>query len=282
MCFRFEEDIHQQGTAGPNLDQRFAHLEFDRAIVGFRWHVPCTSTRFRCRRRYEHVHTSQLRNYASNSHLLTCQRARTGYALVRIPRYSLEVGKPCALTDHGMSYSVQSSSVMRSQNANLSASYGCSRQQVARGRMLLGLARATQRTSAAARSPYLNAYQCDFTGASLNSRPSHFHGRSSVPHVLTRRRPQLAAAPAAQQGFFDVQQSTSDSSHNAVLSYLPSLETGPVDSGVSVAPRQLPRSVEGPADNPQLANPLERQNRLGTGWMGVIIEYEGVVGLLIT
>lgn len=174
---------------------------------------------------------------------------------------------------------MQNSSVMRSRNVNLSASYGCSRQQVARGRILLGLARANQRTRTAGRSPCLNASHWHLNGASLASNPSSFYGRSSRPHVLSRRR-QLASAPAARDNF--AQQSTPESSRNTVLSYLPSLETGPVESGVSVAPRQLPRSVEGPADNPQLANPLERQNRLGTGWMGVIIEYEGVVGSLIT
>jgi len=61
------------------------------------------------------------------------------------------------------------------------------------------------------------------------------------------------------------------------FSYLPAADTEVFEAGVSAAPRQLPRAVEGAADNPQLANPLERHNRLGTGWMGVIMEYEGVV-----
>lgn len=30
------------------------------------------------------------------------------------------------------------------------------------------------------------------------------------------------------------------------------------------------------ADDPKLANPLQRMERLGTGWMGVILELEGV------
>jgi hypothetical protein len=40
--------------------------------------------------------------------------------------------------------------------------------------------------------------------------------------------------------------------------------------------RPLPTSVEGQADDPSLHNPLERFNRLGTNWMGVIFELEGV------
>lgn len=39
----------------------------------------------------------------------------------------------------------------------------------------------------------------------------------------------------------------------------------------------LPRRVESPADEPSLHNPLERAERLGTSWFGVIADYEGVV-----
>eukprot|EP00798_Chlamydomonas_sp_ICE-L_P013972 gene13972-19915_t len=35
--------------------------------------------------------------------------------------------------------------------------------------------------------------------------------------------------------------------------------------------------VEGIADDPSVHNPLVRMNRLGTGWFGVIMEYEGVI-----
>eukprot|EP00890_Picochlorum_soloecismus_P005319 jgi/Picsp_1/5789/NSC_03148-R1_haloacid dehalogenase-like hydrolase domain-containing protein len=40
--------------------------------------------------------------------------------------------------------------------------------------------------------------------------------------------------------------------------------------------KPIPKDVEGPADDPGLHNPLERMNRLSTGWMGVIFELEGV------
>lgn len=40
--------------------------------------------------------------------------------------------------------------------------------------------------------------------------------------------------------------------------------------------KPLPRNVESPADDPTLHNPLKRMERMGTGWMGVIFELEGV------
>lgn len=39
----------------------------------------------------------------------------------------------------------------------------------------------------------------------------------------------------------------------------------------------LPRAVENPADDATLHNPLQRMERLSTGWFGVIMEYEGVI-----
>eukprot|EP00798_Chlamydomonas_sp_ICE-L_P017414 gene17414-23714_t len=39
----------------------------------------------------------------------------------------------------------------------------------------------------------------------------------------------------------------------------------------------LPVDVEGLADDPSVHNPLQRMERLGTGWFSVILEYEGVV-----
>lgn len=40
--------------------------------------------------------------------------------------------------------------------------------------------------------------------------------------------------------------------------------------------KPLPKKVEGLVDDPRLHNPLQRLERLGTGWMGVILELEGV------
>lgn len=44
----------------------------------------------------------------------------------------------------------------------------------------------------------------------------------------------------------------------------------------SEALKPLPMKLEGAVDDPTLANPLERMERLSTGWMGVIMELEGV------
>lgn len=41
--------------------------------------------------------------------------------------------------------------------------------------------------------------------------------------------------------------------------------------------RPLPRNVEGVADDPSVHNPLQRHERLGTGWFGVIMEHDGVL-----
>ena len=46
---------------------------------------------------------------------------------------------------------------------------------------------------------------------------------------------------------------------------------------VAASLKPLPRAVENIADDPSLHNPLQRLNRLGTGWFGVIMEYEGVL-----
>lgn len=41
--------------------------------------------------------------------------------------------------------------------------------------------------------------------------------------------------------------------------------------------RPLPRNMEGVADDPSVHNPLQRHERLGTGWFGVIMEHDGVL-----
>jgi len=46
---------------------------------------------------------------------------------------------------------------------------------------------------------------------------------------------------------------------------------------VAISLKPLPRAVENVADDPSLHNPLQRLHRLGTGWFGVIMEYEGVL-----
>ncbi len=61
------------------------------------------------------------------------------------------------------------------------------------------------------------------------------------------------------------------------FSYLPDVSLVGTSAGASPLP--LPRAVEGAVDDPRLHNPLQRQERLGTGWMGAILEYEGIVSI---
>jgi hypothetical protein len=46
--------------------------------------------------------------------------------------------------------------------------------------------------------------------------------------------------------------------------------------GIGSGLKPLPRNVEGVADDVSLANPLQRMERLGTGWFGTIFELDGV------
>ncbi len=39
----------------------------------------------------------------------------------------------------------------------------------------------------------------------------------------------------------------------------------------------MPRSVEGLVDDPSIHNPLQRSERLSTGWFGVVLEWDGVL-----
>jgi len=41
--------------------------------------------------------------------------------------------------------------------------------------------------------------------------------------------------------------------------------------------KPVPRNVENIADDPTLGNPLERMHRMGTGWFGAILDFEGAV-----
>ena len=62
-------------------------------------------------------------------------------------------------------------------------------------------------------------------------------------------------------------------SYTALTSYpIPLREDGPAPATL----RPIPKKVEGLVDDPSLHNPLQRLERLGTGWMGVILELEGV------
>lgn len=73
---------------------------------------------------------------------------------------------------------------------------------------------------------------------------------------------------------------TSAPAHEKVYSATPARErTWGSDGGptCSTATVSVPLPLENPADDPRLANPLKRFERLSTGWMGVVIDLEGVI-----
>lgn len=56
----------------------------------------------------------------------------------------------------------------------------------------------------------------------------------------------------------------------------PSSSSSSSSSASSVGLKPLPRDVEGVADDFNLHNPLQRMERLGTGWFGTIFDLDGV------
>lgn len=51
----------------------------------------------------------------------------------------------------------------------------------------------------------------------------------------------------------------------------------PVPEQAAEVALPLPTAVESAADDPLLHNPLQRMQRMGTGWFGLVADYEGVV-----
>ena len=107
-------------------------------------------------------------------------------------------------------------------------------------------------------------------GASLRSAASLIPHNGVVSTSCRAQRPALALprARAAQIVCFAAPTSIPN----------PLREEGRVGPGVDepTSLKPLPKRVEGVVDDPTLRNPLQRMERLGTGWMGVIMELEGV------
>lgn len=107
---------------------------------------------------------------------------------------------------------------------------------------------------------------CFETAATVVALPARLHERrassASLPHVA---RPELHVrlhgAPRS----------------SAVASYSIVPVAAVADAQEDAVALPLPRTVESVADNPLLHNPLQRMERLGTNWFGVIADYEGVV-----
>ncbi|GFR40808.1 hypothetical protein Agub_g1427 [Astrephomene gubernaculifera] len=105
------------------------------------------------------------------------------------------------------------------------------------------------------------------------------------PAVLCPLRARRGCAPLAQP----VEKRLPLASDGTLLTWsrplAPPLQYAPSYANAGVVERvesekellPLPRNLESPVDDPSLANPLQRMERLSTGWFGVIMEYEGVV-----
>lgn len=94
----------------------------------------------------------------------------------------------------------------------------------------------------------------------------------SYPHI----RPSSALSGPRLNKTFDSAVSSHRSQPKFICFAVPaSVPDSANDVGTSLKP--LPRAVENIADDPSLHNPLQRLHRLGPGWFGVILEYEGVL-----
>lgn len=105
--------------------------------------------------------------------------------------------------------------------------------------------------------------------------PSHSSQRSARALLgVSTRRSQPSGRRHNPTQCFAVPASVPRDASFVTSSFLVDMPTAPNNGG---ALRPLPRAVENVADDPRLANPLARQERMGTGWLAVIMEYEGLV-----
>lgn len=109
-------------------------------------------------------------------------------------------------------------------------------------------------------------------GLALHQRLDHSPSTSAHVHHRPLPRAGPVVAPVRRRAC----RASSSRFHQTVQCYaVPAAVTEkPV---TATPPKPLPRAVENAADDPSLHNPLQRMERLSTGWFGVIAEYEGVV-----
>lgn len=86
-----------------------------------------------------------------------------------------------------------------------------------------------------------------------------------------------AFMPSLREPVCPGRSSISTASNGAAMASVTALLTATNAPVEQEALMPLPLDVEGAADDPSLHNPLERQARLGTGWFGVVVEYDGVL-----
>jgi hypothetical protein len=102
----------------------------------------------------------------------------------------------------------------------------------------------------------------------LHRRDAASSYSSAVPRARPTSRPGSAGQPPAalpSYAFAPLREAAEAAEEEDMVS-IPAYAPAP-----SVAPLalELPRAVESPVDDPRLANPLARLERMSTGWMGV-------------
>lgn len=109
--------------------------------------------------------------------------------------------------------------------------------------------------------------------APLHASPSgrHANGVTTVPCQLQFRYRNGSTR------LYAVKQSHGHSHRPKTVCFAVPASVPEYTSEPAAALKPLPRAVENVADDPSLHNPLQRLHRLGPGWMGVILEYEGVL-----
>lgn len=98
---------------------------------------------------------------------------------------------------------------------------------------------------------------------------------SRVVRSVPLRAPLLACGVGQNTEFeqeTDYAPAFTESLSYALVNAFPEIE---VEEKAELKP--LPTNVENIADDPTLGNPLERMQRMGTGWFGVILDFEGAV-----
>lgn len=109
-------------------------------------------------------------------------------------------------------------------------------------------------------------------------------GKATLDSLPARRSAPSASAPQLYCRHTSLQSSHTPARHHhcskrqpLVVCFAAPASVPEFTNDTAAVLKPLPRAVENIADDPSLHNPLQRLHRLGPGWMGVILEYEGVI-----
>ena len=94
---------------------------------------------------------------------------------------------------------------------------------------------------------------------------------------LPRRKQVLALGYSPDVEFNPIEETEFSPAYTESLSFALVNAFPDMNLAEQEALKPLPTNIENIADDPSLENPLERMERMGTGWFGVILDLEGVV-----